>query len=80
MLQVLQETEIAENHLLSAIFEALKMLLTIQFEHVYRESNYCANILARCSLEQEDLYVVFEDPPLAVIRQLNQDCMGITYP
>lgn len=47
---------------------------------MYREYLICADILARLSLEQEEIRVVLQNPPRSVIRCLYDDCVGVSHP
>ncbi|KAE8712901.1 hypothetical protein F3Y22_tig00110221pilonHSYRG00039 [Hibiscus syriacus] len=57
-------------HPLGTIIEDIRCLKTfhwdLEFQHVYREGNFCADILSkmRCSLEEE--LVIFEVPPTEI--------------
>ncbi|KAK4268096.1 hypothetical protein QN277_024799 [Acacia crassicarpa] len=80
MLINLQVEDKSESRLLSLIRLALCHFLNYNFVHVYREGNTCADSLANFSLVHGESYTVFENPPLAILRCLYNDYVGVAYP
>ena len=79
-LKVLQVDDKPVCNLLQKIGRVLCHFSSIEFVHVYREANSCADALANYSLVQEEDRVEFDSPPVIVNSLLFSDCMGTVYP
>ncbi|KAK4255315.1 hypothetical protein QN277_008328 [Acacia crassicarpa] len=80
LLKNLQETGIAETRLLAVINSCIGKFSRVVFVHVYREGNRYADALAAVSFDQEDAYVIFESPPVAIEHLLYKDYVGAPCP
>ena len=51
----------------------------IQFNHCYRQANWCADMLARIGAEQESDFILFSSPPVDLFKALEDDCNGVYF-
>lgn len=51
----------------------------IQFNHCYRQENWCADMLARIGAEQESDFILFSSPPVDLFKALEDDCNGVYF-
>ena len=66
---------------LSPLMDDCKFLATrfnhIQFKHCYRESNKCANGLARKGATQTNDFLVYDNPPVELESSFSHDLNGL---
>ena len=55
------------------------VLAQVQIEHGYREANSCADRLARIGTDQENLFILYHDPPMDLLELLSSDKNGLYY-
>lgn len=80
MLNNLQISDDAETRLLAEINTAMKKFSRIMFVHMYREGNRCADALANVSFDQEEMFVMFDSPPIGIDCLLYREHVGVSYP
>ncbi|XVF19780.1 hypothetical protein REPUB_Repub11eG0140400 [Reevesia pubescens] len=53
---------------------------SVSFSHVFREGNFCADVLAKagCSLDVD--IELLRSPPVSVLQHLHADKWGIKFP
>ena len=68
--------------IISPLLDDCKQLVTqiphIQFSHCYREANCCADSLARMGVKQDEVFCLFENPPVELLSVFNHDLSGLT--
>jgi hypothetical protein len=61
-----------------SIFRLLEGFQEVRINHVFREANRCANMLANIGCDSLDI-VFFEHPPSEVIQILDDDFKGVSF-
>ena len=71
------------NDVISPILDDCKMLITkfqqVQFNHCFRQSNQCADALARLGAVQDLDFRIFESPPVDAFVFFEQDNSGLCF-
>ena len=71
------------NDVISPILDDCRMLITkfqqVQFKHCFRQSNQCANALARLGADQDLDFRIFESPPVDAFVFFEQDNNGLCF-
>ena len=69
------------NDVISPILDDCRMLITklqqVQFRHCFRQSNQCADALARLGANQDLDFRIFDSPPVDVSVFFEQDTIGL---
>ena len=72
------------SHPYSALINDCRYLIQAfeeaRLQHVHRESNFSADLLAKEGNKIIGSYVSFNSPPLFVVSQLLADILGVAYP
>lgn len=66
-------------HILEAIREVISRDWRVSFTHTYRESNQCADFMAKCGANAMLSLGFFEQPPPCLYSLLVSDAMGTPY-
>ncbi|KAL5097866.1 hypothetical protein RYX36_002193 [Vicia faba] len=66
-------------HIIKAIEELLCRDWRVSFTHTYRESNQCADFMAKCEANAMLCLGIFEQPPPCLYSLLVSDAMGTPY-
>ncbi|KAL0002935.1 hypothetical protein SO802_016716 [Lithocarpus litseifolius] len=71
------------NDVISPILDDCRKLVTkfqqVHFKHCFRQSNQCADALARIGAAQDVDFRVFESPPVDVLYFFDQDYNGLCF-
>ncbi len=72
------------SHPYSALINDCRYLIQAfeeaRLQHAHRESNFCADLLAKEGNKIIGSYVSFNSPPLFFVSQLLVDILGVAYP
>jgi hypothetical protein len=52
----------------------------VKINHVFREANKCADMLANMGCEDQCRTVFLENPPYRVAQIVEEDCRGVSFP
>ena len=70
-----------ENNIVSPVLDDCKQLISrfswIKFNHCYRQSNCCADVLAKVVAEQNSDFIYFECPPVDIRKVFEDDLNGV---
>jgi ribonuclease HI len=66
--------------LMKKIYNLLADFMEVQINHVYREANRGADMLANLGCEGTGETVTFDHPPIEVIQIIDEDCRGVSFP
>ena len=71
------------NDVISPILDDCRMLISkfqqVQINHCFRQSNHCADALARIGADQDLDFRIFESPPVDVFVFFEQDMVGLCF-
>ncbi|KAL0000246.1 hypothetical protein SO802_019848 [Lithocarpus litseifolius] len=70
-----------ENNIVSPVLDDCKQLISrfsrIKFNHCYRQSNCCADVLAKVVADQNSNFIYFECPPVDIRKVFEDDLNGV---
>ena len=71
------------NNVISPILDDCRHLAAhfqrIQFNHCYRQANWCADLLARLGAIQELEFISFDSPPVDIYNTFEDDLNGVYF-
>ena len=71
------------NDVISPLLDDCRLLISkfqqVHFKHCFRQSNHCADALARLGADQDLDFRIFESPPVDVCVFLEQDINGLFF-
>ena len=79
-MNVINTTSLPYNVLINDCKYLIRAFEEAKLQHAHRESNFCANLLAKEGNKILDSYVSFNSPLFFVVSQLLVDIWRVTYP